>query len=90
MFLRRGVTDFLSYSVSYRLMISWEEEEGAECYEVDIIQEGSPNHQSLTSKVVKSGVFEYAIDEDSQEFNGVDLSQYEVKVLMKQNFKVPI
>ena len=63
-------------------MISWEEEEGAECYKVDIIQEGSPNHQSLTSKVVKSGVFEYAIDEDSQEFNDVDLSQHEVKVLI--------
>ena len=63
-------------------MMSWEEEEGAECYEVDLVQEGSPSHQILTSQTVKSGVFECTIDEDSQEFNDVDLCQDEVKVLI--------
>ena len=62
-------------------MMSWEEEVGAESYEVDLVHEGSGSHQPLTSKTVKTGVFEYTID-DSQEFNDVDLCQDEVKVLI--------
>ena len=63
-------------------MMSWEEEVGAECYEVDLVHEGSGSHQTLTSKTVKSGVFEHTVVEDSQEFNDVDLCQDEVKVLI--------
>ena len=63
-------------------MMSWEEEEGAECYEVHLVHEGSESHQPLTSKTVKAGVFEYTVNEDRPEFNDVDLCQDEVKVLI--------